>query len=370
MKKNLVSILLPIYQDRIFLTDCLNSILKQSHENFELLILDRCPAQNDRALVQSFNDPRIKYRCESLSNQEAIIKLFSEANGKFIKLFCPDDIMLENCLESLLLVFQEKNHVAAVFSNMFTISDSGKFHKKDILFSKPFSNRFLFTNYVALNRNPLLYPTVMINKDKVGIDIFDKRFKQCFDLCIWLSIALKYKGEFGYVNTPLVGYRLRKNNGNMSTAFSKETAKKVTFEYKKIISFIMHQIEVSDLVAIFPESIDFLPEKSIGLEKKFIPAVIALYFLKQKKWQYYGVAVYKQVAIDTLFDLLEDKATEEFLRTHFSFSSELLKEHISTYYEKNIVKRMHKFSAMFMHYMQEKGLFFTFRKTFYYLFRF
>lgn len=57
----LVSIIVPIYNAEIFLERCINSILKQSYKNFELILVDDGSTDSTLSICQNFqsNDNRI-----------------------------------------------------------------------------------------------------------------------------------------------------------------------------------------------------------------------------------------------------------------------------------------------------------------------
>ena len=368
IKSNLVSILIPIYQDYEFLKDCLDSIFSQTHQNFELLIFDRCQTSQDKTIVKSYKDHRIKYFFGDLSVQQATIKLFSNAKGRYIKLFCADDVMLPSCLEDLLKALANSSAVAA-FSNMFTMNHAGKFRQKDLLFSEAFSNRYKFIEYTALHRSPLLYPTAMIDASKIGADIFDKRFKQMFDVRAWLGMALSYQGEFAYVDKPLVAYRLRKKGGNISSTFARAAMNRVFYEYGKIIDFVVNNLTPENLFLVFPEVKTVLHKKAPSINKKYVSALVCIYFLNMIHHSIYGINVHKRYAVDTLFSLLNDQDISTFLLEYCEFDEETLKMHVNSCFEKEKLSYWNKCKVMFNHYLKKKGLLFTIRKTIFYFLR-
>ena len=62
-EKPLVSILLAVYKtDERYLRECLESILKQTYDHFELLIFDDCPTDTKvEKLIGTYSDSRISY---------------------------------------------------------------------------------------------------------------------------------------------------------------------------------------------------------------------------------------------------------------------------------------------------------------------
>jgi glycosyltransferase involved in cell wall biosynthesis len=91
----LVTFVVPCYKLAHMLSECVNSILKQDYENFEVLIMDNCSPDRTPEVAQSFNDPRIKHiRNESnLGHIRNFNKGISLARGKYVWMLCVDDML-------------------------------------------------------------------------------------------------------------------------------------------------------------------------------------------------------------------------------------------------------------------------------------
>ncbi len=91
----LVSFVIPCYKLAHMLPDCVNSILKQDYENFEVLIMDNCSPDSTPQVAQSFNDPRVKHiRNESnLGHIRNFNKGISLARGKYVWMVLVDDML-------------------------------------------------------------------------------------------------------------------------------------------------------------------------------------------------------------------------------------------------------------------------------------
>ena len=103
MQQTLVSILIPFKNTGVYLTDCLQSILKQNYTNWELLIVDDGSTDESYNIVKNYTeqDNRIKLFKNSGSGIIDALKLaFSKSSGEFITRMDSDDIMLPNKLET------------------------------------------------------------------------------------------------------------------------------------------------------------------------------------------------------------------------------------------------------------------------------
>ena len=98
MIKELVSIIVPVYNRESFLNNCLQSLAHQSYENIEIIVVDDCSKDSSFQIAERFSksDKRFKvFRNEknrgvSFSRNYAITK----AQGEYIALMDSDDISL------------------------------------------------------------------------------------------------------------------------------------------------------------------------------------------------------------------------------------------------------------------------------------
>lgn len=89
----LVSIILPIYNAKMYLNECINSILGQTFCNFELLVLDDGSTYDSLQIAESYKDERIKIiRCEH-NFIKTLNRGIGESKGKYIARMDADNIM-------------------------------------------------------------------------------------------------------------------------------------------------------------------------------------------------------------------------------------------------------------------------------------
>ena len=134
MQNPLISIVIPFKNTESYIEDCINSILKQTYINWELLIVDDNSTDKSYKIVEEFalNDRRIKL----LKNKEngiidALQLAFKHSKGNFITRMDSDDIMLPNKLEVLLnnLITYGEKHVAIGLVEYFCETGIGKGYK-------------------------------------------------------------------------------------------------------------------------------------------------------------------------------------------------------------------------------------------------
>jgi GT2 family glycosyltransferase len=98
-----VSIIMPCYNASSFLKEAINSVLKQTHQQFELILVNDGSTDDSETIIRSFQDNRIRYYYQENKGQCAASNFgLAKATGDFIKFFDADDIMNETHLEAQL----------------------------------------------------------------------------------------------------------------------------------------------------------------------------------------------------------------------------------------------------------------------------
>jgi glycosyltransferase involved in cell wall biosynthesis len=98
--KPLISIITPCFNASKYLKDAIESVLNQSHKNFEWIIINDGSTDDSEAIIQSFDDPRIRYYKQENKGQCSASNFgLRKATGNYIKFFDADDVMNVTHLE-------------------------------------------------------------------------------------------------------------------------------------------------------------------------------------------------------------------------------------------------------------------------------
>lgn len=101
IKKTWASFCMSTYKRPSFLKAQIETLLKQSFADFEIVIADNDPDASGKLVVESFTDPRIKYECnaENLGMVKSFNRSIERASGDFIVMVTDDDPVYENMLD-------------------------------------------------------------------------------------------------------------------------------------------------------------------------------------------------------------------------------------------------------------------------------
>ncbi len=201
MKK--VSVVIPAYNKAELTVKSVESVLKQTYKNIELIVVDDGSTDNTAQLLKPYTD-KIKYVYKKNSGACSARNLgISLAQGEYIGLLDCDDLYLPRKLELSVKFLEEHPDYGFVHSAAYFVDD-----RDNIL--RSFSHRLSRQNLLVrdlLLRDFICNSTVVVRKncfDKTGG--FDETIFTPGDWDMWLRLAENYKA--GYINEPLVYYRI------------------------------------------------------------------------------------------------------------------------------------------------------------------
>ena len=122
----LISVIIPVFNSEKYIYQTLTSILNQTYNNFEIIIVDDGSTDNSREIISSIKSKKIKYILfnensggPSKPRNRAIL----EAKGDLISIFDSDDVMAENKLEETEKLFSKYNF-DFLFTNFRSIDEN------------------------------------------------------------------------------------------------------------------------------------------------------------------------------------------------------------------------------------------------------
>ncbi len=122
----LVSVIIPAYNHEQFIGPAIDSVLGQSWQDLELIVIDDGSTDRTGEVVQGYDDPRLSYYFQE--NQDAfntINRGLGMAKGEYIAILNSDDIYTADRLEKLVAA-QQKSDAACLFTDVIPISDQGR----------------------------------------------------------------------------------------------------------------------------------------------------------------------------------------------------------------------------------------------------
>jgi len=232
----LISILIPVYNGVEYLEECLNSVINQTYNNWEVIIgiNGHLPTSSiiitindivDLLINNNINKEvlknKIKVRYFDTKGKNAtILKMKDEANGDYLAILDVDDYWLPQKLEKQLPYINNYDVIGTQCKYFGLQSNSPNI---------PFGD---LDNYDFLNNNPIINSSALIKKDCATWDI--NEFYDDYDL--WLQLYHKKK-KFFNINEILVMHRIHNTSSyNININKCQEELVKLKFKWSKIYS--------------------------------------------------------------------------------------------------------------------------------------
>lgn len=205
--EELVSIITPTYNCGKFIGETIESVLKQSYENWEMIIVDDCSTDNTKEVVKKYadNDRRIKYYLLEINSGAAVArtKAIELAIGDYIAFLDSDDLWTSNKLECQLKFMKENNY-------NFTCTEYEQIDELGNSLNKIIKVKIKTDYNGVLLSCPIGNSTVMYNVKKMGkFEVPNIRKRN--DDALWLKMLKKEKYIYG-LNKSLMKYRIRSNS--------------------------------------------------------------------------------------------------------------------------------------------------------------
>ena len=210
-----VSICIPVYNAEKTISTTIQSVLDQTFQDWQLIIVDNCSTDQTVEVIKSFTDKRIQLfqnetNCGMVNNWN---KCLEKADADYIQLLCADDLLENQCIEIKYKFLSEQENCVAVSGGTFIINEGNKVIFKRRHFSRDCiinGNKIIKTSFRTKNifgepSNVMFKRAAM---QKAGV--FSNTVPYSPDWEYWLRLA-RY-GDFAFLKDYLVRYRVSSVN--------------------------------------------------------------------------------------------------------------------------------------------------------------
>lgn len=257
----LISIVMPVRNAEVFLPDCLNSILNQTHTNWELIALDDHSTDNSLQILHSYQkkDKRIKVftNKKQLGVSQTANKLIKQTKSKWIARMDADDIMLPKRLESQLKTLQKHPSVVVLGSQCTLIDQNGKTVGKKTF---PTCPQQIFN--MLFWACPVQQPSIMVNAHRLPSNFIWYSNQKTGEEINFLIRISKY-GNIVNSKQTFLKYRLHSNNLSLNqnqkrvfySLFKIRLQAIFSCQYKPSFSSLLIGFSELIIVSLLPQSI-------------------------------------------------------------------------------------------------------------------
>lgn len=236
-----VSVITPVYNHERFIAECVESILAQTYNDFEIIVVDDGSTDRTPEILATYKDRITVIRQPNAGGAAALNTALKQARGEYIAWLSSDDVFTPTKLQEQVDFLDNNARFSLVYTDFYYNDTQGSILAK---VRAPYFNEKKSFLYHMLVANFINGSTVMFKRtciDSVGP--FDATMRFHADGDLWFRM-LKYF-EFGHISKPLLKYRWHASN--LSHHF-REMKRFYRLYYQKIFQLY----EVSDF---FPEGI-------------------------------------------------------------------------------------------------------------------
>jgi glycosyltransferase involved in cell wall biosynthesis len=204
-----VSVVIPTHNRCSFLQSAIQSVLNQTFQDFEIIVVDDASDDGTPALIASFTDPRISSIRHDTTKGQGVTRNhgIKRASGEFIALLDDDDEWLpEKLAKQVRLLDSSPCQVGLIYTGLYTMDPSNRRvlsivdpEKRGDMLEELWRRNWIGTCSSVLIRRVVF--------DKVGL--FDEKLPAKADYDLWIRIAKEF--AIDYISDPLVLFRTRHN---------------------------------------------------------------------------------------------------------------------------------------------------------------
>lgn len=202
-----VTVLMTVYNGMPYLPQAIESVLRQTFADFELLIIDDASTDGSIFCIGSYGDPRIRLvrNDQNMGQAASLNKGLSLVASDFIARLDQDDVCVPSRLEKQLAYLENHPEAAAVGSSVAWINSKGRTLGVTGFRIDDFGS---FVGVLLGQATPVAHPTAVFRREilkKLGG--YDPSYAPCEDYELWCRVAL-CRCSVGLIREPLLLLRL------------------------------------------------------------------------------------------------------------------------------------------------------------------
>ncbi len=218
INKPKISVLCPSYNHEKYVGYFIQSVLNQTEQNFELIIVDDCSVDNNIGEIEKYTDQRIKLIKHSYNKgiNASLNDAVAVASGEYFVFIASDDILKENHFEYSCKYLDENTDIDVLYCGLDVIdSDNKQLLVSDFKNVEVNQTREELLRKCFFDKNPLTSPGMVIRADAfrkiipLSMSILQNQDYQ-------IHIRLLMNGNLHIISERLVNYRLHSSVSSSS----------------------------------------------------------------------------------------------------------------------------------------------------------
>ncbi|WP_159783163.1 glycosyltransferase [Sodalinema gerasimenkoae] len=209
-----ISVILPVYNGVSTITDTINSVLGQTFQEFELIVIDDGSTDDTVSVIETIKDDRLRiHQFENAGQGESRNRGAALAQGEYLSFIDADDLWTPDKLESQWQALQTHPQAAVAYSWTDHIDENNQFFRAGphLTFSGDVYKKLIISDFVGSGSNVLIRKAAF---DEVGG--FAPHLTPAEDWDLWVRLAARY--EFVVVPQVHILYRTLTTSSSFNLA--------------------------------------------------------------------------------------------------------------------------------------------------------
>ncbi len=337
-----VSILCPSFNHEKYVSGFINSVLEQTYQDFELIIVDDCSTDNNVKIIETFVDPRIKLIKHDYNQgiNATLNTAFSVSEGEYLIFIASDDSLCKEYIETTVNYFEQNPNIDVLYFDLQPMDENGT-NRSDLqeLFSHKTNDKYEALKNFFYGQSSMMSPGMAMKRKVFEKTLYplDIGILQCQDTIMHIKIMLDF--NITVEKNRLVRYRVP----CIKNGISYNNFANIQRSSLEIVALMDSFLKISDtniLKKIFGDKANQFGEPI----KQTIPYILARLALesdddRRKKWGYKTIMHF--IADKDNFQLLHEKYNfnfSQYINLVNGFSGKSLDKKVKKY--RQIVKIM------------------------------
>src|SRR5215469_11117237 len=222
----MVSVVVPNYNHAKYLRQRIESVLQQTYQDFELILLDDCSTDNSCEVLERFaGDERVRMEFNQ-KNSGTPFKQWNKgvrlAQGKYVWIAESDDNADSRFLERMVAILDEQPEVTFAYCRSWEVREDGEPRGFADAYLEPWDSEHWKSDFVVDGRDecrrffvvatPVPNASAVLFRKRAYEEVggADETLRLCGDYKLWASLTLR--GKIAYSAEPLNYYRAHREN--------------------------------------------------------------------------------------------------------------------------------------------------------------
>ena len=241
----LVSVLLAVHNDDRFISAAIESVLRQTISDLELIVVDDASTDETPARLAGADDPRLLVlrNDEQLGLAASLNRGLERAQGRYVARLDADDVAFPQRLERQLAHMEGVAILGTAVVDLDADGRHGATHRN------PLGRRAV--RWHSLFSSPFFHPTVLVDRAALGELRYDTAFAESEDYDLWTRVLANSDGA--NLAEPLVAKRVHPQQASLRRADVQES--------------FQRQVALREIARIAP-GVDAEPAWRVGARKR------------------------------------------------------------------------------------------------------